>query len=245
MQAAEQRLTERLASFFAATAQDVSRQISAHLGHDDASKVGASSHAATNESKFSEKIRNYQSSLGYAGSESHTRSTLADIRSGTDSSYSNISNAPAICATRRTEAGVSGLDFPVVAAITSKSSDHGGADLHVKPENAIPIDLPSVDVVTQANVQHVSWELVREGQTQTTRRKIAIADLIATQKVVDRERLAKHMEQLRETGELDEKWPPLVLRWDGDFFLLSGHHGTVAAKELGWTEIPADVMSSD
>jgi hypothetical protein len=53
------------------------------------------------------------------------------------------------------------------------------------------------------------------------------------------------MEQLRETGELDEKWPPLVLRWDGDFFLLSGHHGAVAAKELGWTEIPADVMSAD
>ncbi|HEY3619491.1 MAG TPA: hypothetical protein VGK96_22005 [Candidatus Sulfotelmatobacter sp.] len=160
MQAAEQRLTERLASFFAATAQDVSRQISVHLGHN----------------------------------------------------------------------------------LVGKGSDHASPDLHVKPENAIPIDLPSVDVVTQANVQHVSWELVREGQTQTTRRKIAIADLIATQKVVDQERLAKHMEQLRETGELDEKWPPLVLRWDGDFFLLSGHHGTVAAKELGWTEIPVDVM---
>jgi hypothetical protein len=128
--------------------------------------------------------------------------------------------------------------------LVGKGSDHASPDLHVKPENAIPIDLPSVDVVTQANVQHVSWELVREDQTQTTRRKIAIADLIATQKVVDRERLAKHMEQLRETGELDEKWPPLVLRWDGDFFLLSGHHGTVAAKEIGWTEIPADVMSA-
>jgi hypothetical protein len=127
--------------------------------------------------------------------------------------------------------------------LIGKGSDHGGADLHVKPENAIPISISSdIDPVTWANIQHVSWELVREGQTQTTRRKIAIADLIATQKVVDRERLAKHIEQLRETGELDKKWPPLVLLWDGDFFLLSGHHGAVAAKALGWIEIPVDVM---
>lgn len=175
MQAAERRLKERLASFFAETAPDVSRQISAHLGHN---AIFRESHVAL-------------------------------------------------------ECGGDGLE---------KGSDHAGADLHVKPENAIPINLPFVDVVTQANVQHVSWELVREGQTQTARRKIAIADLIATQKVVDRERIAKHMEQLRETGELDKKWPPLVLLWDGDFFLLSGHHGTVAAKELGWTEIPVDVM---
>jgi hypothetical protein len=160
MQAAERRLSERLANFFAATAPDVSRQISVHLGHN----------------------------------------------------------------------------------LIGKGIDHASPDLHVKPENAIPINLASVDVVTQANVQHVSWELVREGQTQTARRKIAIADLIATQKVVDRERLAKHIEQLRETGELDKKWPPLVLLWDGDFFLLSGHHGAVAAKALGWIEIPVDVM---
>jgi hypothetical protein len=163
MQAAERRLSERLASFFAAIAPDVSRQISVHLGHN----------------------------------------------------------------------------------LFGKGSDHAGPDLHVKPMNAIPINLPSVDDIDQANIQHVSWELVREGKTQTTRRNIAIADLFATQKVLDRERLAKHIEQLRETGKLDEKWPPLVLLWDDDFWLLSGHHGTVAAKALGWTEIPVDVMSAD
>jgi hypothetical protein len=124
-----------------------------------------------------------------------------------------------------------------------KGSDH--PDLHVKPENAIPIDLPTVDVVTFANVQHVSWELVREGKTNTVRRQARVGDLIATQKVVDRERIAKHIEQLRETGKLDEKWPPLVLEWDHDFFILSGHHGTVAAKIIGWKEIPVDVMSAD
>jgi hypothetical protein len=191
MQAAEQRLSERLANFFAATAPDVSRQISVHLGHN----VG--SFAKLHGVEYRE------GDLGYPAA-------LDELWSG-----------------------------------FGKGSDHASPDLHVKPENAIPINLASVDVVTQANVQHVSWELVREGQTQTARRKIAIADLIATQKVVDRERLAKHIEQLRETGELDKKWPPLVLRWDGDFFLLSGHHGTVAAKALGWTEVPADVMMAD
>jgi hypothetical protein len=216
MQAAERRLTEKLASFFAVTAPHVSRQISAHLGHNDVQRM--------------DRIARALMPGAFDG-------TLSPLTYPADDGVTILSSDP------KEEAY--SLARRVIAHELDKGSDHANPDLHVKPENAIPINLASVDVVTQANVQHVSWELVREGQTQTARRKIAIADLIATQKVVDRERLAKHIEQLRETGELDKKWPPLVLLWDGDFFLLSGHHGAVAAKALGWIEIPVDVMSAE
>jgi len=118
---------------------------------------------------------------------------------------------------------------------TVKSSDHpGGVDLHVKPENAEPVHgIPVADVVTRANVQHVSWEMVREGRFEPRPARLALADLIATQQVVDRQRVAKHERELVDSGEVEENSPPLVLLWDGDYFLLGGHHGCQAAYNLG------------
>jgi hypothetical protein len=183
MTAAERRLKERLASFFADRAQHVSRQISAHLGHDVLSR---------------------------------------------DDAIVRIEERAA---------------WRDIARSILKGSDH--PDLHVKPENAIPIGLPVADVVTRANVQHVSWELVREGKAKTKRRILPIDDLIATQQVLDKKRVAKHEKMLAETGELEKEGAILVLEWDGDLFMLGGHHGTQAAKNLGWAEVPADVMSAD
>jgi hypothetical protein len=123
-----------------------------------------------------------------------------------------------------------------------KSSDHEAPKLHVKSKNAIPIGLPVADVVTRANVQHVSWEMVREGKDKTQRRTVPIGNIIATQQVVDAKRVKKHEKMLRETGKLEEKGFPLALEWDGDLFLLGGHHGVQAAKNIGMKEIPVDVM---
>jgi hypothetical protein len=154
MQAAERRLKERFAGFFAERAQDVSRQIFAHLGK---------------------------------------RGGIGDPQ-----------------------------------------------NLNVTPENAEPIGLPVADVVTRANVQNVSWALAREGEPKTEPRLLKIDDLIATQQVVDHVRIAKHEQQLRDKGEPENAI--LVLEWDGDLFILDGHHRAQAAENLGWTEIPADVM---
>jgi hypothetical protein len=123
----------------------------------------------------------------------------------------------------------------------AKASDH----IHVKPENAEPIGLPVADVVTRANILHASWELVREGKFKPVRRTVPLADLIATQQVVDSERVAKHEAALR-AGESVEpgQAPPLVLEWDGDLFLLGGHHGTQAAKNLGVREIEVAVLTA-
>jgi hypothetical protein len=138
-----------------------------------------------------------------------------------------------------------GSDHRDVQLFAAKSSDH--PDLHVKPENAEGIQLyePVPDVVTLANVQHVSWELVREGKNKTERRMVPIEALIPLQYVVDKKRVAKHEKVLAETGELEKEGAILVLEWDGDLFMLGGHHGTQAAKNLGWTEVPADVMVAD
>lgn len=129
-----------------------------------------------------------------------------------------------------------------MSELVGKSSEH--SDLHVQPENAIPIwGIPIADVVTRANVQHISWELVREGKTNTTRERVPLADIIATQQVVDRQRVDKHEQMLRETGETEPgQKPPLTLLWDDDLFLLGGHHGIQAAYNLGVKEVEVDVM---
>jgi hypothetical protein len=118
-----------------------------------------------------------------------------------------------------------------------KSSDHpGGADLHILPEYAVPISgIPVADVVTRANVQHVSWELVREGKFDPKPARIPISSIIATQQVVSTQRVAKHERELIAEGDgnVEPNAPPLVMLWDGDNFLLGGHHGIQAAYNLG------------
>ena len=128
-----------------------------------------------------------------------------------------------------------------------KSSDHpGGADLHVQPENAEPIHgLKLADAVTSENVQHVSWEMVRENKTRTQRMRLPLDILIATQRVVDRQRVLKHMQALLagESLEPDQK-PPLIIYWNNDYFILGGHHGLQAAYDLGIKEVDLDGMAA-
>lgn len=139
-----------------------------------------------------------------------------------------------------------GSAAPLLEPEAIKSSDHpGGADLHVLPENAEPVHgIPVADAVTSANVQHISWELAREGKLKTTRPlAVPMDSLIATQRVVDRERVAKHERTLRSGEGLEPgQRPPLVLHWDSDYFILGGHHGLQAAYNLGIPVVTVDVM---
>ena len=128
----------------------------------------------------------------------------------------------------------------------SKSSDHpGGLDLHVKPENAVPINLPQryPDPVTRANLWHVAWSMVQDGEFATKRVVVPLDVLIPTQQVVDKERVAKHEAALLAgEGVEPQQKPPLAVLWDGDYFLLGGHHGTQAARNLGVKEMTVDLM---
>jgi hypothetical protein len=126
-----------------------------------------------------------------------------------------------------------------------KSSDHSGAaELHVKPENAQPIyGIRVADVVTRANVQHISWEMVREGKTATERMTLPLSAIIVTQQVIDRSRVDKQADQLRHGEGLEpEQLAPLALFWDGDYFLLGGHHSLQAAYDIGVKNVTIDVM---
>lgn len=128
-----------------------------------------------------------------------------------------------------------------------KSSEHsGGIDLHVRPENAEPIHgIPVADVVTRANVMHISWEMVPRSALPIIKRLVPLDSLIAEQEVVDRQRVLKHMAALGSTGETEPgQNPPLVLLWDGDYFILGGHHGLQAAYDLGVREVLVDVMEA-
>jgi hypothetical protein len=71
-------------------------------------------------------------------------------------------------------------------------------------------------------------------------RTVEIADLWATQAVVDSERVAHHEQQYRDTGAVEE--PILVLELNGELNILAGHHRTVGAILAGSTELPAEVM---
>jgi hypothetical protein len=261
MTAAERRLKERLASFFVDRAQHVSRQISAHLGHEKAGRISKDDadyvqHPVAGEmcadcSMFRSPNR-CTLVVGAISRQGHCRyfepPTVFDVTPALSKGSDHDASKVGTQAYGTTVAGSPGGVQRVASAdrdarlLASKGSDH--PDLHVKPENAEPIGLPVADVVTRANVQHVAWELVREGKNKTKRRILPIDDLIAMQQVVDKKRVAKHEKMLAETGELEKEGAILVLEWDGDLFMLGGHHGTQAAKNLGWTEVPADVMNA-
>jgi hypothetical protein len=130
--------------------------------------------------------------------------------------------------------------------IGKSSTEH--SDLHVKPENAMAINLvqPVADVVTRANIQHLSWEMVwemvRGGKTGTETTTVPLAAIIPTQQVVDKVRVAKHEGELQRGEEPTN--PPLALLWQGDYFLIMGHHGLQAARNLGVRAVAIDVMTA-
>jgi hypothetical protein len=106
--------------------------------------------------------------------------------------------------------------------------------------------LPLADPLTEADVQHVAWSLVREGRAQLRERTVPIGDLVATQAVVDSERVARDEAEYRERGQGDEM--PLVLDGSlvdggkGKMFCLSGHHHVSGAVQAGATELRVQVM---
>jgi ParB-like nuclease family protein len=120
---------------------------------------------------------------------------------------------------------------------TVKAGEEGG---HVEPQHSEAISLPLADADTRADVQHTSWEAVQHDTAKFEERNVAIADLIATQEVVDSERVAHHEQQYRDTGTVDE--PILVLQLDGKLFILAGHHRVVGAQRAGASELPAEIM---
>jgi hypothetical protein len=114
--------------------------------------------------------------------------------------------------------------------------------MHIDPETAVPVSgIPVADVVTRANVQHAAWELVRSGKTVTARVILPLAELIATQQVVNPARVAEHEARLRAIGK-GATFPPLVLPWDGDKFLIDGHHRMQARHNLGLEDASVDVL---
>ena len=159
--------------------------------------------------------------------------------------------APAIfdLAPRVDAQGCCNAQMPMNAQAIDKSSDRpGGTDLHINPENAVLIEdlpdgLPVADVVTRANIQHVSVEMFRAGKASTKRIVLPLELIIATQQVLDKKRVAKHEAALIEGEGLEPKQKaPLTLLWDDDYFLIGGHHGIQAAKNLGLTEVTVDLM---
>jgi hypothetical protein len=113
---------------------------------------------------------------------------------------------------------------------------------HVDPQHSEPTDrwIRLADADCRADVQHVSWEAVQHGTARFEDRTVEIADLWATQEVVDSARVAHHEQQYRDTGTAEE--PILVLELDGELYILAGHHRTVGAILAGGTELPAEVM---
>jgi hypothetical protein len=114
------------------------------------------------------------------------------------------------------------------------------ASSHVDPANASPVEMPLADDVTEANVQHAAWQIIRDaiarGEAPKTRsRTVAMSDLVATQRVVDEERVDDDAAYYREHDH--SQWEPLVLAWDGKFYVLAGHHHTEGALETGATEM--------
>jgi hypothetical protein len=76
---------------------------------------------------------------------------------------------------------------------------------HVRPEYAIPVSLPLADPITEAEIQHIAWALVREGTAELEIRTVRVEDLVATQAVVDSERVAEDAADYRDHGQEGEK----------------------------------------
>jgi len=129
------------------------------------------------------------------------------------------------------------------AAWTFLQKEGPGHEGHVDPANAIPIDLPLADPIVLADIQHQAWSMVREGNVKLKEQTVPIADLLATQEVVDKERVASDEARYRERGDEQGDYLPLVLEYEGQFAILSGHHHAQAVANAGAREMRVQVMT--
>ena len=124
-------------------------------------------------------------------------------------------------------------------AITGKASGH------VDSENARPVGLPLADDILEADIQHIAWQIIRDAMARgelpkTETRTVPIADLVATQRVVDDERVEDDEADFRQHGQGHEE--PFVVERDDKFYILAGHHHTEGALEAGATEMRVQVL---
>src|SRR6516165_9540062 len=117
---------------------------------------------------------------------------------------------------------------------------------HVAPENAEPPELPLAPDVTEADVQHIAWQLIRDAMARgelpkTETRTVPMADLVATQRVVDDKRVEDDAADFRQHGQGDET--PFVIERQGKYYILAGHHHAEGALEDGATEMRVQVLT--
>ena len=138
------------------------------------------------------------------------------------------------------------VDLPppwrLISGIVSKAGEDRG---HVAAENARPVEWPLADDITEADMRHIAWQIVRDamarGEAPKTRtRTVPIGDLVATQRVVDDERVEDDAADYRQHGQGAEK--PLVVERQGKWYILAGHHHAEGALDEGASELRVEEL---
>lgn len=130
----------------------------------------------------------------------------------------------------------------VAASLRKGAIDRGGA---IDPENAIPVTLPVADDETRAEVDHRAWDWVRHEPGLPLVRLVSVADLVATQPVVDAAKVAKHAADWIASAGGGFAEPPIVLLLAGLCYILDGHHHVEGAKRAGASALPCQVVPGD
>jgi hypothetical protein len=129
----------------------------------------------------------------------------------------------------------------VYAAAFAKA--HGGGSGNIPSDQAMRIDLPIASEEVEDNVRHIAWERVRNGGTPLKNTWAPISDIVATQQVVDEQRVEEHAAEYAANGCYKET--PIVLLLDSKFYILDGHHRVEGAKEAGADFIEVTFIEGD
>lgn len=120
--------------------------------------------------------------------------------------------------------------------------DHIGTGSGViDPKNEMAVDLPIADDDTRADVGHIAWKRVQSSDFRLVPKEIPLHLVRATQPTVDKTRVAHHVQQFEQYGDSGTD-PPLYLKLGGLYYVLDGHHRTVAAKLAGFDSLVSDLL---
>jgi hypothetical protein len=109
-----------------------------------------------------------------------------------------------------------------------------------------PVDLPVADEDTRIQVDHIAWQRVQSPDFVLIDGVVPMADLVATQDVVDGARVDRYAEIYRENEDLPPfDRPPIVLEHEGSAMILDGHHRVEAAKQAGATALSVAFLEED